>query len=694
MKKALKIIAIVIVSIVALIGAALAFITYQIDDERLCDNTRKYLTEVLDTKVELKSAELSPLTNTIALYGLNVKDKKNIDMLHVDTLEAKLNFWQLLHNEITVYGFNLAGAKTIIYKETKQSKPNYQFVIDSLSFIGDKNKNKVKDKENKTDKQLFVDLRKVTISRTSGTWDVLSADSLNTPDHRQLDFNHLNIKDLSLKLSLKGGGAPGSFVGTLNYLTVNEQNSKTAVAIHDIDFDAPKGEATIKELDFLYQDKHLTLGNFNLQGKKDYKHYLLNIEHIAFENGIGVPKKPVSPKHGAFDAKHVKLNLSLSATATVMTTDSLAMQINKLSGKDENSGLALDNISMSISRNHDKSAIRNLTIISGGNRIKVANVNVVLPRYGKDARPWSFTTSTVHCQSMLKDIAHAFAPVLENFNTPINCTTTIAGNHETIHFSNIKVLTPDKRLTINADGTFTLPKHKGEKISMLFNVHSLTARNGIKEQIISHFNVKDKSLEFIRNLGDITFKGTVNIPYRHQYIKGRLSTRYGSFDADVALNEDTYYLSGSVATTDFQLGKYIDNPHIGDVSLKADVTMDISSKAHAKILHRYKGKIPAGTIKGRAIEASYMGFKIHNIDFKIVSDARVAHGNLAATGKVMDVSCDFSFNDADIKNSLHVTPHIKMHNFLKDVSPKNIINSIFGNNKNKDKNNNKNKNKK
>lgn len=665
-KLLLKILAAVFGTLLLLLAGAVAFVYYELNDEQLSRNTRDFLSDVLGTEVELKEAKLHPLENVIAIYGFNVKDRDKVDMLHVDTLEAQLDFWQLLRNRVVVYGVNLAGANAVMYKNRKDTAANYQFVIDALRFSGEKDSVK-EEKAEKKHREIYVDLRKFSVSRTSATWDVKTAVPLNTPYHKQIDPNHLWIHNLTLSLSLHSGGAPGSFVGRLKKLTVDEQHSHTAVMLEDIDFDGIKNVLTMDHADFVYQDKHLQLRDLALDEQHDEYH--LAIKDIAFENGIGVAKKQRGPKKGAFDARHLNLLMTLDATATCLSADSIAMKINKLSGKDQNSGLALDNATMSLTKNRKQSVLHDVNIKSGRNTVSIAHVDFV-NHYDSKAS-WVFTTSTVSCKAMLQDIAHAFAPALQNFTTPILCTTTLTGNRDGMQFNNIRAYTSDRRLTIAANGSmrFHVPTgRKGDvkgKPVLKFNICSMQARDGIKEQILAHFKIKPKALDFFRNLGDITFKGTVDIPYRRQIIRGLLTTCYGNFDANVTLNSDTHYLNGTLATQNFNLGDFIANKNIGNVALTADVTMDMKRKKDDQ-----HSKIPAGTIKGRAIEASYMGITIRDVDFNIVSDAKIAKGNLATTGKLMDLSCDFSFDEMDIKHSLKVKPHVKMHNIFKSLFKK------------------------
>lgn len=687
MHKAIKIILIAIVALILLLSAVVAFVCYEMSDDKLADNTQQFLQKVFDTEVRIKSAKLRPFNQAMAIYGFNIKDRKGVDMLHVDTLQVKLDFWQLWNKKICIHGFNLSGATLIAYKEHKDTVANYQFAIDAVSFAGD-NTQKNDPAKKKSDHEIFLDLRNIKISRTSAKWDVISADTLNIQGHEHLDFNHLWVCNLNTSISLRGGGAPGNFVGKMDYLRVSERNSNTTISIENDVFDGLNRKLSFGKIDLVYQDKHLCIsdvkGNITSQNDVDVNHLI--IRDIFFENGIGIKKTVYPATHGHFDGKHVRLNVSLDASATYLSPDSVAMRINRISGIEHNSGLHLDSVSMALNSNMDMAQMHDFILHSGKNKVAIDTISVILPRYGAKMRPFSFTASKISANAMLQEIAYAFAPALEKFSTPLRLTTTAKGNDKKIFFENIHVWTPDNRLQLYANGHFNLPQQHGQQLTMEYNVSKLTAVRGIKDQIIAHFMKKKSSMDFIRNFGDITFRGNVKLPYRRQDIMGYLTTRWGNFNVDVNLNSNTYYLTGKLLTDCFHLGSYIGNKNIGDVALTADVKMDIAGTEIAQIIHRKQGKIPAGTIKGRAIKASYKGLKIKNVDFNIISDAETAHGTLSATGKVMDVSCDFSFDDADIKHSLKVKPHVQVHNFVKDSAPVKWFKKIFGKkNKNKEK---------
>lgn len=657
-KKTLKILGFAILAFLGIQVAAVAYLCYELSDDRLHVVVQDLLTSVLETEVKVEHVSLKPLSNAVAIYGFNVKDRQQQDMLHVDTLTAEINLWRLINNEVIVKEMNLAGATAVLYKENKDADANYQFAVDALHFQGEKKK-----KDKKTD--LILDLRKISVSRTSAKWDVLSEEPLNTPDHKQLDANHLWVHNLTLELSLQGGGRPGLFMGKLNNLTVDEHNSNSTIALRDIHFDGKKKHLRMDNIQMAYQDKRLEIQNL----KADYSGDIhpdsvyLDIKAINFENGIGVPERPFNPRRGAFDAKHLKLSISLQAAATHISPDSLSVNIHSIKGHDDRSGLALDDLHFTLYKNRTHAWVKDFVLLSGKSSVRTNDIMVTLPKYGKEKHAWSFETGTVNMETVLQELSHAFTISLQNFTTPLYATTRLHGNPEVIEMHNIDAHTADRGIQVRAEGKMVLPKKKGEKVDLYFDVKSMNARNKAKQQILAHFIKKKNTLDFMREIGGVNFRGQLHIPYRKVYIKGNVGTQFGSINADVLLNSETAFMTGKIAANEFDLGKYLDNKNIGAVSVKADVKMDIASKRKAKILHRTRGKIPMGHLKGTALTASYLGLKLKNIDFDIVSDAKTAKGSLGTRGKGLDVSCDFSFDDADIKHSLKVKPHVKVKVF-------------------------------
>lgn len=667
LKKILKITAVTLLTLITLQGAVAAYLCYQLSEDKLPGVAQDLLTSILETEVRVERAAFHPMHNSIAIYGFHLKDQQHQDLLHVDTLTAHVSFLRLLKGQIMVRDLYLAGAQANLYKAAPQSAPNYQFVLEALPFQGNEQSAAQQQKEKGHHKPLILDLRSIVLSRTSAQWNIHSEPPLNTPDHKELDMNHLWVHDLALKVHLQSGGYPGSFVGKLDYLHVDEHNSQSKIEMKDIKFDDKSRLLHIRHLQMAYQDKRLDLKHLraDYSRRPNADSVYISVPSIEFENGIGVPRPKRSATRGAFDPKHVRLKLSLRAAASYMSNDSIAVQIHQLQGKEENSRLSLDHLTFALYKNRSRARIDNLHLQSGRNKVSTPHIHVTLPTYGKHPTPLTFRTDKMHIHALLQDLSHTFAPALAQFTTPLSVTTTAQGNNREITLRDIHVATPDGQLTIQATGHFYLPEHKGQRLTMQYDVAQLKATNNAKQRILAHFVKSQKALQFLSNIGPITFRGTVRLPYQQQHISGILTTPYGPINANVVLDSRTAYMTGSLAATDFQLGTFLANPNLGPVSVEAKVKMDISGKAKARQLHRAKGKIPQGTLSGTALTACYKGIYIHNVDFHIENTAHGAHGTLGSTGRLMDLSCDFTFTYPDIRRTLSAKPHVKLHNPFK-----------------------------
>lgn len=666
MKKLFKIIGIFLLVIVVALAGAIGYAYWMLDEDNLAPNTEKFLAEALGTKVKLESAKLNVVNQTIAIYGFEINDRKDTVCLHVDTLEASLGLMPLLHHEVVVKNFKLAGAHAVFYKERKDTAANYQFIVDAFKFKSGK-----KNGEEKHSKAtVMLDLRNISISRTSCRWDIRDREPRNTPDHRQLDLNHLWVDNVSLRLKLNGGGSPGNFVGTLETLSAMERNSQTAVSLRELSFDGRNGNSKIAELRCAYQDKTLRIADVTLTQEsvtKDIHKSItgshLNIGNISFKTDNGLPPKNAgNPNKGDFDPGHLDVDCSLAATCSYFSPDSISMSIDSIKGEDHTSGLRADRMSMSVTYNHKNCEVHDLKVAFLHTKVNIPYIHVDLQQYGKNKKDWKLSAPNVSVDVLLKDIARPFAKALSNFTTPLHVSTSMTATAKRLDFSDIRVRNNNSQLTIAADGYIMLGRKKeGTKTYLEFDVHRMQASSHLKDVIISHFVTKPKLKHLLAQAGNITYSGKVIIPYRKQVFKGRLGTSIGALKADVTLNSETRYASGKVSSDSIDLKRFTGNKNLGKLAFNAEFSFDICGKAMARKLHRKWGKLPAGYLRGEAYEASYKFVKLRDIKFNIVSDATTARGTLATKSNVMDVSADFSFESCDFKHSLKVKPHIKMN---------------------------------
>lgn len=86
---------------------------------------KKFGTEVSVGKVNLG------FFNRIIIDDVKMLDQRGDSMIYASRLSAKLDFLPLKDGKIVVNSAQLFGLRANLYKQTAQSKPNFQFVLDS-----------------------------------------------------------------------------------------------------------------------------------------------------------------------------------------------------------------------------------------------------------------------------------------------------------------------------------------------------------------------------------------------------------------------------------------------------------------------------------------------------------------------------------------------------------------------------------
>lgn len=163
-----KIIIGIIVAILLLIGIA-AGIMYSLTRSDMqmwiMRHGLEKLSEKLQTKVSADSIGVDVNKGRIFLYGFEMNDRKDVRMLRVDTLEAKMDMAELMQKRVVINNIMLHGIDANLYKERRDSAANYQFVIDTFK----------KDKKKKTEKhdgdKLYVALDHADLNRLKVRWN-------------------------------------------------------------------------------------------------------------------------------------------------------------------------------------------------------------------------------------------------------------------------------------------------------------------------------------------------------------------------------------------------------------------------------------------------------------------------------------------------------------------------------------------
>ena len=73
------------------------------------------------------------LLNRIIVEDVLLHDRKNQEMLKVARLSAKFDLLPLLNGKVTISSVQLFGFTVNLNRETPESAPNFQFVLDAFA---------------------------------------------------------------------------------------------------------------------------------------------------------------------------------------------------------------------------------------------------------------------------------------------------------------------------------------------------------------------------------------------------------------------------------------------------------------------------------------------------------------------------------------------------------------------------------
>ena len=174
----------------SILGLYLLFmLTFSIPavQEYLGGRAAKVLAGKLGTSVSVGRLEYG-LFSHLTLYEVNIKDQQGRDMLTAGRISARVDLLPLTDGKVSISTAQLFGAHARLYQRDAESKPNFQFVLDSLAS-----------KDTTSTSALNLRINSLIIRNTSVKYD--RYDLPQTP--RQLNPNHLQLSNISSHIVLK-----------------------------------------------------------------------------------------------------------------------------------------------------------------------------------------------------------------------------------------------------------------------------------------------------------------------------------------------------------------------------------------------------------------------------------------------------------------------------------------------------------
>ena len=370
-------------------------------------------------------------------------------------------------------------------------------------------------------------------------------------------------------------------------------------------------------------------------------------------------KNEGKPHRGFFDKGHLQLKANLQLSIAHLDKDSIVARLMHAEATDSVTGIDLKDLRFDVVTNLKTAHLKSVGIRLPHTIVSIDTAFLQLPSK-KAERPLYYSTSTIEVQTMIKDIARPFAPILQGFTTPLAVSVRLSGDDQSMQFQQIRVNTTDKRLTIAASGGITQLKDPHAMV-VSFDVQEMRARDKIQRQIINHFPVKKMMMEQLDRLGNISYTGHFDIFWRKEAFRGLLRTAVGNVDFRFAIDENSKYINGSAGTKQLQLGQLFDVPSVGAIAADAHFKVDISKPRTALMRKQKGGKLPIGHVDAVVHEASYKKIKLHNIHADIDCDGAVAEGKLNMKGRHTDLLCSFSVTQTQSLRKMKFKPGIRFH---------------------------------
>lgn len=215
----------------------------------------------LGTKVSIGTVDLG-LINRIIIDDVLIYDQKGKDMLDASRISVKFEYLPLLKGKISISSAQLFGLKAALYKNNVNSKPNYQFVLDSLS--SKKNNNKTR---------LDLNINSLVIRNGSIRYDRYDI----APTHNSLNLNHLNVSDLSghfmlyaltndsLNLNIKKLSFKESSGLNVNNLSFKLKGNKKEAVLYNLNLRLPNTDIMLGVVSAKYKkvNNSLIIPHFN-----------------------------------------------------------------------------------------------------------------------------------------------------------------------------------------------------------------------------------------------------------------------------------------------------------------------------------------------------------------------------------------------------------------------------------------------
>ncbi len=360
---------------------------------------------------------------------------------------------------------------------------------------------------------------------------------------------------------------------------------------------------------------------------------------------------------GRFNPNHVHLqNIIANFSLKALQADSINAAIKRFS-VEEHSGIELSKLNLKVVANDKWMHIENFVTELPGTSLRMDTIRLEFDSLGAfshimDDVRFKFRTLPSHIT--LKDIS-PFVPAFANFKDKLFINTEASGTLNQLLCSHLEIHAGDKfRLTGNGS---LQDLSQGSDALVFGKISYLYASQEGVNFLARNLSAGDGEVSpILPRLGDVSFNGEVSGYFNDLVTYGQFRTSIGYVQTDLKLSsnkeKELFAYSGTVKTTDFQVGQLLDNQHLGLVSL--DVSVEGKNKGR---------EYPNIVLKGLVPTFEYNNYQYQNITL----DGEYLRGGFNGKIGLNDENGSVQLNG--VFNTVEKTPVFNFQADVRNVRP-------------------------
>ena len=359
-----------------------------------------------------------------------------------------------------------------------------------------------------------------------------------------------------------------------------------------------------------------------------------------------------------FDPNHIQVSdLVAKLSLKSLNNDSLNIQIKRL-GLEEKSGFKISNLSGRLLSQNKSYFIKDFSLLLPNSQLEFNQLDFSLDDKSSNNTIASTPISSINFDLKKSEIAPsdivAFVPQITKIKDKISLSSKLTVKRNELLLDNLNV-DLGKGLKLSANGKVYNYYLEGTNIDL--NVSRLSFTGKELDEIVNLFSIKQVNLpQGIHDLKNVMFVGSLKGPLNKIDATGNLYTDNGDlmtkflfdFDKDTKKVKN---LNGYIKTSNFDLGKTINNPKLNKISF--DIKLALKNNRNNNITSEIRGDIP---------NFDFNGYSFQNINFDINHINKITNISLNIDDENANLKLGAIYDQRNI-----VTPTLKGDIILKNL---------------------------